>query len=88
MILHDHMDRKQRHARLNMSEGDRSKQPAIDYMRPIVADADTGYVKTSTTCSQIPDADIVRPFSVVTQARRDHRGDEAHEAVRRVGSRR
>lgn len=28
-----------------MSEGDRSKQPPIDYMRPIVADADTGYVQ-------------------------------------------
>lgn len=35
-------DRKQRHARLRLSEAERAKVPLIDYMRPIVADADTG----------------------------------------------
>lgn len=36
-------DRKQREARTRMSAGDRSKDAAVDYLRPIVADADTGH---------------------------------------------
>ena len=36
-------DRKQREARSNMSKADREKTPVIDYLRPLVADADTGH---------------------------------------------
>ena len=36
-------DRKQRENRLRMSEAELAKTPAIDYLRPIVADADTGH---------------------------------------------
>ncbi|KAJ4001731.1 isocitrate lyase icl [Lentinula boryana] len=36
-------DRKQREARSNMSESELTKTPVIDYLRPIVADADTGH---------------------------------------------
>jgi len=36
-------DRKQREARSNMSEAELAKTPYVDYLRPIVADADTGH---------------------------------------------
>ena len=36
-------DRKQREARAGMSPEQRAKTPVIDYLRPIVADADTGH---------------------------------------------
>jgi len=36
-------DKKQYHARRQMSAEDRAKMPYVDYMRPIVADADTGH---------------------------------------------
>ncbi|GAO52104.1 isocitrate lyase [Saitoella complicata NRRL Y-17804] len=36
-------DRKQRSARLGLSPQDRAKQPFIDFLRPIIADADTGH---------------------------------------------
>ncbi|KAJ7095945.1 isocitrate lyase icl [Mycena belliarum] len=36
-------DRKQREARSSMSDAELSKTPSIDYLRPIVADADTGH---------------------------------------------
>ncbi|KAH6908027.1 isocitrate lyase [Coprinopsis sp. MPI-PUGE-AT-0042] len=36
-------DRKQREARSRMSEAELAKTPIIDYLRPIVADADTGH---------------------------------------------
>lgn len=36
-------DRKQREARSRLSEAELAKTPAIDYLRPIVADADTGH---------------------------------------------
>ena len=36
-------DRKQREARSRMSDEERAKTPVIDYLRPIVADADTGH---------------------------------------------
>jgi isocitrate lyase len=36
-------DRKQRSARLDMSIEDRAKTPYIDFLRPIIADADTGH---------------------------------------------
>ncbi|KAI9595607.1 isocitrate lyase [Syncephalis fuscata] len=36
-------DRKQREARLSMSPAERAKVPYVDYLRPIVADADTGH---------------------------------------------
>jgi isocitrate lyase len=36
-------DRKQREARSNMSEAELAATPYIDYLRPIVADADTGH---------------------------------------------
>ena len=36
-------DRKQREARLAMTPEERAKTPKVDYLRPIVADADTGH---------------------------------------------
>jgi isocitrate lyase len=36
-------DRKQREARSNMSEAELAKTPIVDYLRPIVADGDTGH---------------------------------------------
>ncbi|KAI9312409.1 isocitrate lyase [Dichotomocladium elegans] len=36
-------DRKQREARLSMSPEERARTPQIDYLRPIIADADTGH---------------------------------------------
>jgi len=36
-------DRKQRSARMDMSPADRAKTPFIDFLRPIIADADTGH---------------------------------------------
>ncbi|CAL1712570.1 unnamed protein product [Somion occarium] len=36
-------DRKQREYRSNLSEAELAKTPVIDYLRPIVADADTGH---------------------------------------------
>jgi len=36
-------DRKQRNERLSTPAGQRSKCPNVDYMRPIIADADTGH---------------------------------------------
>ncbi|KAI9256225.1 isocitrate lyase [Sporodiniella umbellata] len=36
-------DRKQREERLSMSPEQRAKTPKIDYLRPIIADADTGH---------------------------------------------
>ncbi|KAG5638248.1 Isocitrate lyase [Sphagnurus paluster] len=36
-------DRKQREARSNMSDAELAKTPVVDYLRPIVADADTGH---------------------------------------------
>src|ERR1700761_8742151 len=35
-------DRKQREARSNMTDAELAKTPYIDYLRPLVADADTG----------------------------------------------
>ncbi|KAL0960620.1 hypothetical protein HGRIS_005651 [Hohenbuehelia grisea] len=36
-------DRKQREARSNLSDAELAKTPIVDYLRPIVADADTGH---------------------------------------------
>jgi isocitrate lyase len=36
-------DRKQHEARLSVSAAERAKTPYVDYLRPIVADADTGH---------------------------------------------
>ncbi|KAF5369570.1 hypothetical protein D9758_002572 [Tetrapyrgos nigripes] len=36
-------DRKQREARSNMTDAERAKTPVVDYLRPLVADADTGH---------------------------------------------
>ena len=36
-------DRKQRESRSNLTPAQRASTPAIDYLRPIVADADTGH---------------------------------------------
>ncbi|KAG0141142.1 hypothetical protein CROQUDRAFT_664222 [Cronartium quercuum f. sp. fusiforme G11] len=36
-------DRRQREARLRMTSEQRNKTPAVDYLRPIIADADTGH---------------------------------------------
>lgn len=36
-------DRKQREARSQMSEAELTKTPYVDYLRPIIADADTGH---------------------------------------------
>lgn len=35
-------DRKQREARSTLSKAQKQKTPYVDYLRPIVADADTG----------------------------------------------
>ena len=36
-------DRKQREERLTLSKEERAKTPYIDFLRPIIADADTGH---------------------------------------------
>ncbi|KAG6814266.1 Isocitrate lyase [Tricholoma furcatifolium] len=36
-------DRKQREARSSMTDAERAKTPYVDYLRPLVADADTGH---------------------------------------------
>jgi len=36
-------DRKQREARFSMSKEERAKTPFVDYLRPMIADADTGH---------------------------------------------
>jgi len=36
-------DRKQRSARRDMTAEERAKSPFIDFLRPIIADADTGH---------------------------------------------
>lgn len=36
-------DRKQREARSNMTEAELAKTPYVDYLRPLIADADTGH---------------------------------------------
>ena len=36
-------DRKQAEARSNLSEAELAQTPVIDYLRPIIADADTGH---------------------------------------------
>ncbi|KAH8108721.1 isocitrate lyase [Phellopilus nigrolimitatus] len=36
-------DRKQREARLRMTDAERASTPYIDYLRPLIADADTGH---------------------------------------------
>ncbi|CAN0131923.1 unnamed protein product [Pylaiella littoralis] len=38
-----HHDRRQNDERCSMSEGERLSTPAVDYLRPIVADGDTGH---------------------------------------------
>lgn len=40
-------DRKQRHERMSLSKEERSKLPYIDFLRPIIADADTGHGGTT-----------------------------------------
>ena len=37
-------DRKQQEARSNLSEAELAQTPVIDYLRPIIADADMGLV--------------------------------------------
>jgi isocitrate lyase len=37
-------DRKQREERFGLSIAERKALPVIDFLRPIVADADTGYI--------------------------------------------
>ena len=36
-------DRKQREIRSRMTQAERSATPAVDFLRPIIADADTGH---------------------------------------------
>jgi len=36
-------DRKQREERISTPKSERSKCPSVDYLRPIIADADTGH---------------------------------------------
>jgi len=36
-------DRKQRNARLSMPQSQRASAPSVDYLRPLIADADTGH---------------------------------------------
>ncbi|KAK1389021.1 Isocitrate lyase [Heracleum sosnowskyi] len=42
-------DRKQREARMSMSREERAKTPFIDYLKPIIADGDTGFGGTTAT---------------------------------------
>ncbi|KAG2218046.1 hypothetical protein INT45_011927 [Circinella minor] len=42
-------DRKQREARLAMTPEERKKTPYVDYLRPIIADADTGHGGVTAT---------------------------------------
>ena len=45
-------DRKSWDARRKMSSEERAKTPYLDYMRPIIADGDTGYVETTFKFNQ------------------------------------
>ena len=40
-------DRKQREARSHLSDAELASTPIVDYLRPIIADADTGHGGTS-----------------------------------------
>ncbi|XP_061360783.1 isocitrate lyase 2 [Gastrolobium bilobum] len=42
-------DRKQREERMSMSREERARTPYIDYLRPIIADGDTGFGGTTAT---------------------------------------
>nr|AXG21625.1 isocitrate lyase-like protein [Ipomoea pes-caprae] len=42
-------DRKQREARINMSREERARTPFVDYLKPIIADGDTGFGGTTAT---------------------------------------
>lgn len=42
-------DRKQKEARMSMSREDRARTPYIDYLKPIIADGDTGFGGTTAT---------------------------------------
>ncbi|CAA7029892.1 unnamed protein product [Microthlaspi erraticum] len=42
-------DRKQREARMSMSREERTKTPFVDYLKPIIADGDTGFGGTTAT---------------------------------------
>ncbi|KAJ0249035.1 Isocitrate lyase [Hirschfeldia incana] len=42
-------DRKQREARMSLSREERTKTPFVDYLKPIIADGDTGFGGTTAT---------------------------------------
>ncbi|WCJ37585.1 Isocitrate lyase [Euphorbia peplus] len=42
-------DRKQKEARMSMSREERARTPYIDYLKPIIADGDTGFGGTTAT---------------------------------------
>ncbi|XP_042009594.1 isocitrate lyase-like [Salvia splendens] len=42
-------DRKQREARMNMSREERARTPFVDYLKPIIADGDTGFGGATAT---------------------------------------
>ncbi|KAI4363795.1 hypothetical protein MLD38_019967 [Melastoma candidum] len=42
-------DRKQREARMNASREERARTPYVDYLKPIIADGDTGFGGTTAT---------------------------------------
>ncbi|XP_056845217.1 isocitrate lyase-like [Raphanus sativus] len=42
-------DRKQREARMSISREERTKTPFVDYLKPIIADGDTGFGGTTAT---------------------------------------
>lgn len=42
-------DRKQREARMSMSREERSRTPYVDYLKPIIADGDTGFGGATAT---------------------------------------
>lgn len=42
-------DRKQREARMSMSREERARTPCVDYLKPIIADGDTGFGGTTAT---------------------------------------
>ncbi|XWS23000.1 hypothetical protein CRYUN_Cryun29cG0083800 [Craigia yunnanensis] len=42
-------DRKQKEARMSMTREERARTPYVDYLKPIIADGDTGFGGTTTT---------------------------------------
>lgn len=48
-LAQQYHDRKQREARMSMSRDERARTPYIDYLKPIIADGDTGFGGATAT---------------------------------------